>query len=142
MRTYIAALVLALGFVSGAMAEDKPYKEGAVTEVSSIRVKDGKLYDYIAHLNGAYKQEMEAFKKAGLVLEYKIYEVAPRRPEDPNLILTVTYPNYAALDHTAEYDAITAKIEGSLKAADNAYGERGSIRQVLGTELIQELILK
>ena len=96
----------------------------------------------MAHLKGTYRQEMEAFKKAGLVLDYKIYQVPPRSPQDPNLILTVTYPNFAALDHAADYDAITAKIEGSLKAADNAFGERGAIREVLGTELMQELVLK
>jgi hypothetical protein len=142
MYKYIAALSLTLGLVAGAVADEKPYKEGPVTNVAFIRVKDGKLLEYIAHLNGTYKQEMEAFKKAGLVTEYRIYQVAPRHPEDPNLILTVTYPNYAALDKNADYDAITAKIEGSLKAADTAYGSRGSVREVLGSELVQELILK
>ena len=138
----IAALSLTLGLAAAAVADEKPYKEGAVTDVAWIRVKDGKLLDYIAYLNGVYKQEMEANKKAGLVTDYRIYQVAPRHPEDPNLILTVTYPNHAALDHSAEFDAITAKIEGSLKAADTAYGTRDSVREVLGSELIQELILK
>ena len=142
MFKYIAALSITLGLVAGAVADEKPYKEGAVTNVAFIRVKDGKLLDYIAYLGGNYKQEMEAFKKAGLVTEYQIYQVAPRHPEDPNLILTVTYPNYAALDHHADYDAITIKIEGSLKQADASYGSRDSVREVLGSELVQELILK
>jgi hypothetical protein len=142
MFKYLAALSLTLGLVAGAVADDKPYKEGAVTDVAFIRVKDGKLLDYIAYLNGTYKQEMEAYKKAGLVTEYRIYQVAPRHPQDPNLILTVTYPNYGALDHHAEFDAVTAKIEGSLKQADASYGSRESVREVLGSELIQELILK
>jgi hypothetical protein len=142
MFKYIAALSITLGLVAGAVADEKPYKEGAVTNVAFVRVKDGKLLDYIAYLNGNYKQEMEAFKKAGLVTEYRIYQVAPRHPQDPNLILTVTYPNYAALDHNADYDAITTKIEGSLKQAGASYGARESIREVLGSELVQELILK
>jgi hypothetical protein len=139
---FIAALTVSLGLAAGAVADDKPYKEGPVTDVAWIRVKDGKLFDYISYLNGTYKQEMEAFKKAGLVTDYHVYQVSPRRPEDPNLILTVTYPNYGALDHHAEYDAITTRLEGSLKQADVAYGTRESIRVVLGSELIQELILK
>jgi len=142
MLKYIAALSLTLGLALAAVADEKPYKEGPVTDVAWIRVKDGKLLDYIAHLNGTYRQEMEALKKAGLVTEYRIYRVPPRHPQDPNLILTVTYPNYAALDHNADFDAITAKIEGSLKQADASYGARESIREVLGSELIQELILK
>jgi len=100
------------------------------------------MYDYINYLKGNYAQQMEAYKKAGLVTAYKIYQVAPRRPEDPNLILTVTYPNYAALDHNADFDAITTKLDGSLKQAAEGYASRESIRVVLGSELIQELIPK
>src|ERR1700733_16338060 len=109
MLKYIAALSLSLAMAAGAMADEKPYKEGPVTSVAWVRVKDGKMYEYINYLKGNYTQEMEAFKKAGLVTGYKIYQVAPRPPEDPNLILTVTYPNYAALDHNADFVAITTK---------------------------------
>ena len=145
MLKHIASLALAvfsMGAVGAASADDKPYKEGPVTDVAFIRVKPGKMLDYIAHLSGTYRQELEADKKAGLVTDYRIYEVAPRHPEDPNLILTVTYPNYAALDRVADFEAITAKVEGSVKASDKAFGERGSIRDVLGSELVRELILK
>jgi len=34
----------------------------------------------------------------------------------------VTYPNPAALDHDADFDAVTTKVEGSAKAAATAYG--------------------
>ncbi|MDR3419363.1 MAG: hypothetical protein P4L83_24560 [Nevskia sp.] len=137
--SFLAALT---GLTAPAGADDKPYKEGSVTEVAWIRVKDGKMNDYVTYLNGAYKQEMEAEKKAGIITDYRVYEVAPRRPEDANLILTTTYPNYAALDRTAEIDAIAVKVEGSLKATDQGVVDRGSIRTILGSELIQELILK
>jgi hypothetical protein len=142
MLKYIAALSLSLAMAAGAVADEKPYKEGPVTSVAWVRVKDGKMYDYINYLKGNYAQQMEAYKKAGLVTAYKIYQVAPRRPEDPNLILTVTYPNYAALDHNADFDAITTKLDGSLKQAAEGYASRESIRVVLGSELIQELIPK
>jgi dihydrofolate reductase len=142
MLKQIAALSLSLAMAAGAVADEKPYKEGPVTSVAWVRVKDGKMYEYINYLKGNYAQEMEAFKKAGLVTGYKIYQVTPRRPEDPNLILTVTYPNYAALDHNADFDAVTTKLEGSLKQAQEGFGSRESIRVILGSELIQELIPK
>ncbi len=146
MFKHIAALSLVFAFACGlaatAKADEKPYKDGAVTDVAWIRVKDGKLFEYVAYLSGTYRQEMEAEKKAGIITDYHIYQVAPRRPEDANLILTVTYPNYAALDRTTEVDAIASKIEGSLKAADQGLSDRGSIRQILGSQLVQELILK
>ena len=142
MFKHIAALSLSLAMAAGAVADEKPYKEGPVTSVAWVRVKDGKMYEYINYLKGNYAQQMEAYKKAGLVTAYKIYQVAPRRPEDPNLILTVTYPNYAALDHNADFDAVSIKLNGSLKQAQEGYGSRESIRVILGSELIQELIPK
>ena len=116
--------------------------EGPVTEVSFIRVKDGKMMDYMNYLKGTWRSEHEAEKKAGLITDYHIYGSAPRNPQDANMILTVTYPNYGALDKVSEFEAIASKLEGSLKAADKGYADRGSIREVLGSELVQELILK
>ena len=146
MKTQVVALSFALAFVAGAAqaagADEKPYTEGTVTDVASIRVKDGKMMDYMNYLKGTWRAEHEAEKKAGLVTDYHIYAVTPRGPNDPNLYLTVTYPNYAALDKTAEFDAVAVKTEGSLKQADKGFGDRGSIREVLGDQLIQELILK
>jgi hypothetical protein len=142
MMKYIAALSLSLAMAAGAVADEKPYKEGPVTSVAWVRVKDGKMYEYINYLKGNYTQQMEALTKAGLVTGYKIYQVTPRRPEDPNLILTVTYPNYAALDHNADFDAVSIKLNGSLKQAQEGFGSRESVRVILGSELIQELIPK
>ena len=142
MFKQIAALSLSLAMAAGAVADEKPYKEGPVTSVAWVRVKDGKMYEYINYLKGNYTQQMEALTKAGLVTGYKIYQVTPRRPEDPNLILTVTYPNYAALDHNADFDAVSIKLNGSLKQAQEGFGSRESVRVILGSELIQELIPK
>lgn len=136
------AAVLFSGFVGVAAADEKPYTEGAVTSIAYIHVKDGKMFDYMAYLNGTWKKEQEAYKKAGLISEYHIYATTPRRPEEANLILAVTYPNYGALDHQADFDAVDAKIEGSLKASNQGMSDRGAIRSVLGSELVQEYVLK
>ena len=142
-------VVLSLAFASLAApafaapaADEKPYTEGTVTNVAFIRVKDGKMMDYMNYLKGTWRSEQEAYKKAGLVTEYHVYASESRRPDEANLILTVTYPNWATLDKTADFEAVTIKQEGSLKQADKGYADRGSIREVLGSETIQELILK
>ncbi|HZP13901.1 MAG TPA: hypothetical protein VFB36_15900 [Nevskiaceae bacterium] len=146
MNKQVAALSFALVSISGvaqaAGADEKPFTEGPVTSVSFIRVKDGKMMEYMNYLKGTWRAEHEAEKKAGLITEYHIYSVEPRSPSDANVILTVTSPNWATLDKTAEFDAIAVKVEGSLKAADKGYADRGSMRDVLGSEPVQELILK
>jgi hypothetical protein len=135
-------LAFSIGHAQAAPADDKGYTEGPVTDVAFLRIKDGKLSDYMKHLNGTYKALMEAQKKAGLITDWKVYAATPRTPQDANLILTTTYPNYAALDKVAESEAITAKVEGSLKASDKNFADRSNIREVLGSELLRELILK
>lgn len=144
MYKHLALLSLAVvsGLAATAAADEKPYKEGPVVTLGYIRVKDGKLNDYIAYLAGPYRAEMEAEKKAGIILDYHVYQANPHSPNDPDLILTTTYANFAAWDRTADVDAITAKVEGSLKTSNQGVSDRGSIRQILGGDYVQELILK
>ncbi len=126
-----------------ALAEDtRPYTYGPVTAVSYIKVKAGHFDEYMQHLGGAYRKQMQAFQKAGLVLDYKVYSTTPRTPADPDVILTVVYPNYAALDKTAEFDALSQQVAGTITAQNKAFGDRGAIREVLGGMLTQEMILK
>lgn len=85
---------------------------------------------------------MEAQKKAGLVTEYHVYSTEPRSPQDPDIILTVTVPNMAALDKTDEADAVAAKVMGSNAQQDTATIDRGSLRELLGSQLTREMILQ
>jgi hypothetical protein len=105
-------------------------------------VKPGHFDEYMTHLGGVYRKQMEAFKKAGLVTDYKVHSVTPRTPADPDVILTVTYPNYAALDKNADFDAIGQQVAGSISSQNKGYESRGAIREVLGGILTQEMILK
>lgn len=131
----------ALGAV--ATAADRPYTDGTVTIVSSIRTMPGMFDDYMAWLAGPYKQAMEAQKAAGIILSYSVYFTTPRSPDDPDLYLTTTYKNMAALDDmNAKLDPIYEKLQGSMAEQNKAYAERGKMRTVLGDEMIRELKLK
>ena len=54
MLKYIVALSLTLGLAVAAVADEKPYKEGPVTDVAWIRVKDGKLMVKVDSVKGEY----------------------------------------------------------------------------------------
>ncbi|MES2047874.1 MAG: hypothetical protein V4447_05715 [Pseudomonadota bacterium] len=120
----------------------KAYKEGPVIEVSYIKIKPGKFEDYMKFLDSNYKSVMEAQKKAGLILGYQVYSAQARSPREADLILTITYPNMAALDKIAEAEAVTAKVMGNMDAQSKAAIGREPMREVLGSELLRELILK
>ena len=78
-----------------------------------------------------------------IIVGYKVYANQARDPHDADLILSITYANMAALDNLAERsDAITEKVEGNLDKQNQGFAERGSMREILGSKYIRELILK
>lgn len=127
-----------------ARADVLPYKEGPVVDVTPIRVQDGRFYDYWNYLESHWKVTMEAAKKEGLVLSYSVLSATPRSPQEPNLYLVVTYPNYAAFDGIDEKMAVLdQKLFGSSpQKSEEDSGKRGPMRTVLGDEILRELQFK
>jgi hypothetical protein len=126
-----------------ALADDHPYTEGQVVNVSRIRTVDGKFDDYMAWLSTTWKKMQEASKKAGYIVSYQILQVEPRGPDDADVLLMITYKNWAALDGAvAKGDAISKQVEGSVAAANQSEFERAKIRRVLGSSTMQVLDLK
>ncbi len=72
---------------------------------------------------------------------YAVYRSQAHTPQDADLILTVAFPNMAALDRTDEADAISTKVLGPMDSRDKASMDRESMRELLGSELTRELIL-
>jgi hypothetical protein len=137
-----AFLGLALTSVS-AVAEDHPFTEGQVMQVSAIRTEYGKFDDYMKFLDTTWKATQEASKKAGYSTGYKVVTVEARGENDPDIYLVVYFKNWAALDGaTAKADAIADQVEGSVAAANKGAVDRGKIRRILGSWTGQELVLK
>jgi len=118
------------------------YDQGRVTQVTYLKIEYGHFDEYVEWLNSTWKPLNEAKKKAGLIVDYRVYTASPRKPEEPNVIFMITYPNMAALDRRAEEDAIAAEMIGTAKEQDAARIARSAYRKRLGTELIREVILK
>jgi hypothetical protein len=138
-----AALACLAAGSAAVLADDHAYTEGPVVNVSRIRTVDGKFDDYMNWIGTKWKQEQEIGKKAGYILSYAVYAAQPRSPEDADLLLVVTYKNWAALDGAlAKGDAVAKQIDGSVAASNQAQADRAKIRTVLGSDTIQELILK
>ncbi|HET9330892.1 MAG TPA: hypothetical protein VFO23_10220 [Steroidobacteraceae bacterium] len=145
MARYCAAgALLALASMTGvAYADGRDYNDGPVLNSAYIRTVDGHFDDYMHWLATTYKKQQEAAKAAGLILSYRVLVVEARNPQDPDVILVTEYKNWAALDHLGgKLDAVSAKIEGSVEAADKSEADRAKIRTVLGSRTMQEALLK
>jgi hypothetical protein len=144
-KTIILSMCLAASSLSlNAHAQDvRQYSEGPVTEVDYIQVEYGHFEEYIDWLNSTWKPTMEATKKAGLIIDYKVFQLTPKSPDQPNIILWITFKNgAAALDNGVELDDVAKKVIGSTEVQNKARVGRNEYRKVLGTEYIRELILK
>jgi hypothetical protein len=122
--------------------DERAYAEGLVTEVNYLQIEYGRFEDYIDWLNSTWRPTMEAMKKAGLIIAYKVFRATPRSPDQPNIIFMITYENMAALDKGIELEAVAKKVIGSTKVQNKARVARNEYRKRLGSELIRELILK
>ena len=145
IKTIILSMCLAPSSLSlNARAQDvRQYTDGTVTEADYIEVEYGHFEEYIDWLNSTWKPTMEAMKKAGLIIDYKVFRATPKSPDQPNVILMITYKNgMAALDKSVELEDVAKKVIGSTEIQNKARVFRNEYRKVLGTELIRELILK
>src|SRR5882762_2631419 len=126
---------------------DRQYTDGPVTEVNYIQVEYGHFPEYIAWLNSTWKPTMEAMKKAGLIIDYKVFQASPKSPDQPNIFLYLTFKNMAAYggnigDKGIEQEYVARKVIGSTEVQNKKRVERSAYRKVLGIELIREIILK
>jgi hypothetical protein len=143
-KAIILSICLAAAALSlGARAEDeRQYTEGPVTFVQEIAVEYGHFEEYIDWLNSTWKPTMEATKKAGIIIDYKVFSATPQSPDHPSIILWITYKNMAALDRGVEEEEIAKKVIGSTEVQNKARVGRNEYRKVLRREYVRELILK
>ena len=143
-RVAAFAAFLGLAFTSiAAFADEHPFTEGTVVQVSAIRTEYGKFDEYLKFLDTTWKASQEAAKKAGYITGYKVISVQPRGENDPDIYLVLYFKNWAALDDsTAKGDAIAKQVVGSVAAANQGAIDRGKIRRVLGSWTGQQLDLK
>jgi hypothetical protein len=127
-----------------ALAEnDRQYTDGPVTEVDYIQVEYGHFAEYIDWLNSTWKPTMEAMKKVGLIIDYKVFQATPKSPDQPNIYIWITFKNAsAALDKRVELEYVARRVIGSTEYQNKKRVERTGYRKVMGSELIRELILK
>ena len=146
MNVRIARIVLPCLtlFAAPAFAQERAWSEGPVTNVTAVKVVDGQFENYVEYLQKNWKQVMAEAKKAGYVLDYKVYGAQAHNPNEADLYLVVTYPNMAMLDGMdKKMEPIAAKVtKMNYREADEASGKRVVMRNLLGEELLREIVLK
>lgn len=147
MTPFILSMLVAVSVLSSsARAEsaqdERRYAEGPVTLVQEISVEYGHFEDYIDWLNSTWKPTMEATKKAGIIIDYRVFGSTPPSPDRPDVILWITYKDMASLDRGVEEEAVAKKVICSTDCQNKARVGRNEYRKVTRREYIRELILR
>ena len=126
------------------LAQERPYKDGPVVVVTSVKIVDGQFENYMSYLNANWRPIMAASQKAGIVTDYHVYGAQAHNPNEPDLYLVVSYPNMAAFDGIQEkMEPIQAKVTHmDYKQADESSGKRTVMRNILGEMMLRELVFK
>jgi hypothetical protein len=140
----ICGLLLLLVVVAPAVFAQEHYTEGPVWRIQLIRVKPTKMDAYLTSLRQATKPLIEEQKKQGMITDYKVFlKQTKNTPEDWDICIAIQYKNWAALDGAAaKGEAVRDKILGGKSQALDLNDKRAEIREIISSELLQEVVLK
>lgn len=140
----VVGLIVLLMVIAPSLLAQEHYTEGPVWRIQLIRVKPNKMDAYLSSLRQASKPFIEEQKKQGLVTDYKVFlKQTKNNPEDWDICVAIQYKNWAALDgQAAKAEAIRDKILGGKAQAQDLGEKRSEIREIISSELLQEIVLK
>ena len=149
IKAVIVSMCLAIPALSlNAHAQDaRGYSYGPVTLVQYVHVYYGHFDEYMAWVTSTWLPTMKAEKKAGVILDYKVFQSSPKSPDDPNLYLEITFKDMAAYagdigDQADAFEAVTEKVICDSACQNQARVHRNELRKVLGEEVTREIIFK
>jgi hypothetical protein len=137
----LAAFLL---FLAPALFAQEHYTEGPIWRVQLIRVKPTQMDAYLTSLRQSTKPLIEEEKRQGMIVDYKVFlKETKNNPEDWDICVAIQYKNHAAMDGlAAKGEAVRDKIMGGKQAAQQLGEKRAEIREIVSSELLQEIFLK
>ncbi len=141
----LAVFLCAAMFSVPASAQDneRNWENGTILQVTHVTTKPGMFNAYINDLNGLWRLFLEQQKEDGNVVGYRMWSNVAARENEPNLILTVEYANWAAFDLGVDYfEEISIKLRGSLENMRELGIAREELREIGSTFNLQEVKFK
>lgn len=125
------------------LAADKPYTEGSVWTMTTIKIKSGQFEAYMRDVLPMRKKIDEEAKKEGLLLSSHVLSGQASNAEDFDLVILEEYKNWAAFDGiSAKYDAVLAKVGSSEEQQTQTMEKRVELRTIIGEKTLQEIVPK
>jgi hypothetical protein len=144
MKRHLIFLIgLLVVFTFQAIAQEH-YTEGPVWRVTLIKVKPAQMDAYLSSLRQNTKPLFDEQKRQGIIVDYKVMlKETQSSPQDWDIAVAVQYKNHAAMDGlAAKGESIRDKVLGGKQKEQQVAQQRVEIREIVSSELLQEVILK
>ena len=128
---------------TSAQDHERSWENGTILQVTHVYTKPGMFNAYINDLNGLWRVFLEEQMKDGSVVDYRMWSNAAPRKDEPDLILTVEFANWAAFDRGIEYfEELSIKLRGSTEEMRQLGVKREDLREIGSTFNLQEVKFK
>jgi len=146
MRKALLTTIFAAALLTAfpAFAQSPNFEPGPVWRVTYYHIKSGQGDAFWKNFRENTKPIFEEFKKAGLLSDYKTFtNPVTDHPGDWNVAISISYPNYAAMDQLAAKGAtISIKHYGSREAMLAAGKKQDDVSEVISSHLAREVMSK
>jgi hypothetical protein len=149
VKSVIFTLIFCFALMVGFARAQEHWTEGPVWACSSFATKDGQFDNYMNYLRENYLPGSEEQKKAGLILDTKMFIGDVSAPNDWDVLICTLYPSFGkAMDYNAEDDAKFKEIASKqYKTSDEEKqremtAKRYNMRTFLGTKYVREVKLR
>jgi hypothetical protein len=141
---HLCKLAAFLLLLAPALVAQEHYTEGPIWRIQLIRVKPTQMDAYLTSLRQSTKPFIDEEKRQGLITDYKVFlKETKNSPEDWDICVAIQYKNHAALDGlAAKGEAVRDKVMGGKQPMQQLSEKRAEIREIISSELLQEVILK
>lgn len=141
-KLLIGAAALAIFMTSApAIAQQSSAKPGPLWTAARIDVEDGQYENYMDFLMKVWAPNQEFAKSQGWITEYHILNTMNAREGEPDIILVTRFNDFPSAAEMERRDAImNERMKQDDHSSDAAFGQRGSMRQMLGSITYREVV--
>ena len=128
---------------ASAQTAERVWDQGTVWQITHVETKPNMFNSYVKNLSQVWRAFLDEQMKSGDVVSYKMLNVQNPRDGEPDLMLLVEYKNMAVFDQSIdEFEAMAAKIMGSLDDMQTDNVAREDMRTIRSTVLRREITFK
>lgn len=128
---------------TAASAQAVAYAPGNYWNVQGIYIEPGQFENYMDFIADRYRRNQDFAKSQGWISGYRILANVNKRSDEPDMYLITEFARMPDAKEQMERDAaVERNLRETVRQAEQASGQRVSMRRLGSNMLLQEMTLK